>query len=209
MVYDGRPSARRQGPTAGPLPLVPFFRSPSPDHDEPKLESQTTMDSRLEIAQRQIEFARNYTLGLLEDIGPDQWFSMPTGAPTHLAWQVGHLAMAEYGLVLFRQRGRQPVDTELMNSSFRKRFSRGSTVSSDAADYPEPAAIREVLEKVHAQAMKELPALDPSNLDNEVDMPYAGYPTNYGALLFCAHHEMLHAGQIGLFRRLLNKDPLR
>jgi hypothetical protein len=166
------------------------------------------MDSRLEIAQKQIDFARNYTLKLIGDIDFEQWFEMTANAPTHVAWQVGHLAMAEYGLVLFRQRGRQAVDAELMNSAFRKRFSRGSTVSPDATSYPEPPAILEVLNKVHAQAMKELPTLDPSDLDNEVDMPYAGYATNYGALLFCSHHEMIHAGQIALLRRLLGKDPL-
>jgi hypothetical protein len=40
-------------------------------------------------------------------------------------------------------------------------------------------------------------------------MPYAGYPTKLGALLFCPLHEMIHAGQIGLLRRLMGKPPIR
>lgn len=167
------------------------------------------MDARLETAQKQIEFARQYTLQLIESVPEDRWFETPADAPTHLAWQVGHLAMAEYGLVLFRQRGRQPVDTGLMSSAFRKRFGRGTTVSPDPADYPDLATIREVFEAVHRQAMAELPQFDPATLDDEIDLPYAGYPTKYGALLFCSHHEMLHAGQIGLLRRLLGLEPIR
>jgi hypothetical protein len=34
-------------------------------------------------------------------------------------------------------------------------------------------------------------------------------PTRLGALLFSSHHEMLHAGQIGVLRRLLGKAPVR
>ncbi len=161
------------------------------------------MNQRLEIVQRQIEFARDYTLQLLDDIPRERWFETPAGAPTHVAWQVGHLAMAEYGLVLFRQRGRQPEDTELMRSAFRKQFSRGSEPTADSSRYPAPEEIRNVMDRVHEQAMSELPTFSDDSLDEPLDMPYAGYPTKYGALLFCSHHEMLHAGQIGLLRRLL------
>ena len=79
-----------------------------------------------QFALKQIEFARSYTLSLLADIAADEWFVMPAGCTTHVAWQVGHLAMAEYGLCLFRQRGRAEIDTTLMTSSFRKAFSRGT-----------------------------------------------------------------------------------
>ena len=82
--------------------------------------------SSLELALKQIEFARSYTISLLAEIADDEWFTMPPGCSTHVAWQVGHLAMAEYGLCLFRQRGRAEIDSSLMTSPFRKAFSRGS-----------------------------------------------------------------------------------
>jgi hypothetical protein len=40
-------------------------------------------------------------------------------------------------------------------------------------------------------------------------VPYAAFATKFGGLLFCSHHEMLHAGQIGLLRRLIGKAPVR
>lgn len=162
-----------------------------------------------EIATKQIEFSREYMLTLLTDLDDTEWFLMPNGCVTHVAWQVGHLAMAEYGLCLFRQRGRADVDAELMTSAFRKQFSRGSQPEPDPAKNPSPSEIRDVLQRVHAQVLRELPALTASQLAEPVDMPYAATPTKLGALFFCAHHEMLHAGQLGLLRRLLGKTPLR
>ena len=163
----------------------------------------------LELALKQIEFARSYTLSLLADIGPQEWFSMPPGSSTHVAWQVGHLAMAEYGLCLFRQRGRQPADLELMTSSFRKQFSRGSIPEADANTYPSPAEIRATLDRVHAQVLKEAAGFTAEQLKEPVEPPFAVEPTKLGCLLFCSHHEMLHAGQLGLLRRLLGKQPIR
>src|SRR5947208_10704440 len=101
----------------------------------------------LSLAAAQIEFTRAYTLGILAEIEERDWFTMPAGCPTHVAWQVGHLAMAEYGLCLFRQRGRQEIDSELMSSSFRKQFSRGSVPEAAASKYPAPAEIRATLDR--------------------------------------------------------------
>ena len=164
---------------------------------------------RLEIARDQIVAAREYTESLLADIDPGDWFRQPDEVTTHVAWHVGHLAMAQYGLVLFRQRGRQTEDTELMSSRFRKQFSKGSQPESVVEDNPSVDEIQAVFTGVYRQAMEELERYPVEQLDDPVDKPYAAYPTKYGALLFCAHHEMLHAGQIGLLRRLLGKSPVR
>jgi hypothetical protein len=163
----------------------------------------------LELAIKQIEFARAYTVSILAEIAEVDWFTMPPDCPTHVAWQAGHLSMAQYGLCLFRQRGRQEIDSELMSSSFRKLFSRGTVPESDATKYPSPAEIRAVFDRVHAQVLKEAPSFTAGQLKEPVEAPFAVEATKLGALLFCSHHEMLHAGQLGLLRRLLGKQPIR
>jgi DinB family protein len=163
----------------------------------------------LELALQQIEFARVYTQSILAEIDQAEWFTMPPGCPTHVAWQVGHLAMAEYGLCLYRMRGRQPIDLELMTSGFRKLFSRGTTPEADAAKYPSAAEIRATLDRVHAQVLKEAADFTEEQLAQVVEMPYAVHANKLGCLLFCSHHEMLHAGQLGLLRRLLGGQPIR
>lgn len=165
--------------------------------------------SEVEIARRQIEFARGYTLTLLDGIDDDQWFKIPTGGSSHLAWQVGHLAMAEYGLCMFRQRGRRTEDLELMSGKFRKRFSKGTTPEGDANIYPPYTEILDVFHKIHERALEEIAGYRDEDLTDEIDQPYAVHPNKLGALFFCASHEMLHAGQIGMLRRLLGMPPVR
>jgi len=165
--------------------------------------------SRLEVALSQIRFAREYTLTLISDIDESDWFRQPSEGVSHLAWQIGHLAMAQYGLCLFRMRGRAEIDLELMSASFRRKFSKGTTPDPDPARNPSPEEIRSVFDRVFEQSMQELPGVTESQLDEPVEMPFAGFPTKFGGLLFCSHHEMLHAGQIGFLRRLIGKAPVR
>ncbi len=170
---------------------------------------------KLQMAIDQIVAARAYTMTLLEDIDHDQWFHQANlsdqadSTPTHVAWQVGHLAMAQYGLLLFRQRGRSLDDSSLMSSSFRKKFSRGTAISIEPEFYPSVDEILNVFHAIYDQSISELSVYPLNQLNDPVDDPYAAYPTKLGCLLFCVHHEMLHAGQIGLLRRLLSKEPIR
>jgi hypothetical protein len=163
---------------------------------------------RREFAVKQLEFSRAYLNGMIADIEEDLWFQMPQGV-THVAWQVAHLAMAQYGLCLFRIRGRQPEDLQLMSADFRKKFSKGSQPHPDPAQNPTPAEIRAVLNRVHEQALRELANFSDQDLDVPVDEPHAVYSTKLGAVIFCSLHEMMHAGQLGILRRLLGKSPLR
>ena len=165
--------------------------------------------SLVEVARQQIEFARQYTHSLIEDVDDCDWFEMPGSSVTHVAWQVGHLAMAQYGLCLFRLRGRSSADSDLMSSSFRKKFMKGTTPHPDPVENPTSAEIREVLERVHQQTLRELAEYDDTQLQATIDEPYAVFNTKLGALFFCSAHEMMHAGQIGLLRRLLGKKPVR
>ena len=161
-----------------------------------------------DLARKQIEAARTYTVGLLAGLDEADWFRQPAEGVSHIAWQIGHLAMAEYGLCLFRMRGRAPVDRDLMSGAFRKQFVRGSVPEPDPAKNPAPQQIRAVLDRVHQQALTEMAEYAAALLEEPGEDPRAVFDTKLGALFFCPHHEMLHAGQIGLLRRLLGKPPI-
>lgn len=165
--------------------------------------------NQLEFAIERIERMRQYTLSLLENLSDDDWLIMPAGCPTHIAWQVGHIAMAHYGLCLMRVRDSQPGDRDLMSREFRKQFSKGTTPDADPAHNPPPAEIRRVFDAVHAQVLLEAPTFDPAELEKPLAAPHQMFATKIAALHFSADHEMLHAGQIGLIRRLLGKEPVR
>jgi hypothetical protein len=163
--------------------------------------------SRLKLAIGQITRARRYTIRLLDHTDPADWFRQPSDI-THIAWQVGHLAVAEYRLALERIRGHFPRDELLLPRSLKACFVRESVPSPEPADYPSPAELRTLLDNVHEQVLRELPDLADETLDEPPTMPHPLFSTKLGSLLWCGQHEMLHAGQIGLLRRLLGKKPL-
>ena len=164
---------------------------------------------RLDLAVDQIKFARKYVLGLVEDVEPTEWFTQPAGAPTHLAWQLGHLAMAQYALTMIRLRGKEPEDERLIAKDFFRSFQKGTKPDPDPANYPEIAEIRATLARVHEASISELSGYSDEDLDVKLPEPHAVFDTKLGSVFFCSAHELIHAGQIGLLRRLLGKDPLR
>ena len=164
--------------------------------------------SRLQLAVEQIVFARNYTVRLLDQTPATEYFRQPPGGVSHIAWQVGHLAMAQYRLALERIRGPQPDDADLISDEFLRLFGRQSIPDSDPKKYPAQAEIRAVFDRVHQQALCELRGLDEAELDQPVLKPHPLAKTKLWSLLWCAQHEAVHAGQIGLLRRQLGYPPL-
>jgi hypothetical protein len=156
----------------------------------------------------EIVFARGYTLRLLDAVSPDDWFKMSHEGVTHIAWQVGHLAFAEYRLALLRVRGARPEDSALLPTEFLRLFGAESAPDPDAGKYPRPPEIRAVLDRVHEQVLRDVPAVPDADLEAPIEPPHPIAKTKREALKWCAAHEMVHAGQIGLLRRLIGHRPL-
>jgi len=165
--------------------------------------------SRVDLVFDLVSKSRGYTLGLLDQIDSDDWFRQPSEGVTHVAWQVGHLAVAEYRLALERVRGIQPADADLIPASFSELFGKGSVPVADSAKYPSPAEIKTVFDQIHQRVLDETKSLAESVLDESIEPVHPMFSTKYGALVWCAQHELTHAGQITLLRRLFGAAPLR
>ena len=166
--------------------------------------------SQLEFALNQIRKARAYTKDLMSHVDDTDWFRQPSEGVTHVAWQAGHLAVAQYGLALKRVRGEKPEDEQLVPADFREQFGKGSVPDSDPAACPSPEDIRAVLDWVHEQVLVEIGALPEESLGQPAgDPPSPMFKTKLDAVHFCAQHEFMHGGQIALLRRLFGAEPLR
>jgi hypothetical protein len=165
--------------------------------------------SRLDLLVHQIGAARRYTEGLIDNLDPAEWFRMPGGeGVTHVAWQVGHLAFAQYRLALERTRGTRPGDGDLITEGFLKTFGRGSVPVADPSAYPAPGEIRSTFDRVHRRVLDEVAGLTEAMLDEPPAAPHKLCATKAEVLAWCAAHEMFHAGQIALLRRLLGHPPI-
>jgi uncharacterized damage-inducible protein DinB len=152
--------------------------------------------------------ARDYTNFLLAKTAPADWFRMPQEGVSHIAWQVGHLAFAQYSLAIKRIRGQLPEDVQILPPAFVEKFGKASMPVADPHAYPSAEEIRRVFDAVHRQVMEEISGLDDAVFDEPLASPHIRFSTKGGGLVWCAEHEMMHAGQIGLLRRLLGQPPI-
>lgn len=164
--------------------------------------------SRLSDAFDQMVLVRRFTNEMLATIPESDWFHMPPQGVTHVAWQVGHLAMAEFKLMLERQRGSQRGDEQLITPAFLAAFARMSVVDPDPAKYPSLAEIRATFDRVHERVLVEVPTYLDSDLDAPLTVSHRICKTRIDFLRWCSAHEMSHAGQIGLLRRLFGHAPI-
>src|SRR3989304_9375141 len=100
--------------------------------------------TQLQRAVERIEFTRRRVKDFIHDLTPEEWFWRPAEFTTHVAWQVGHLAVSEYNLCLRRLRGRTKEDETLLPDAFIEHFKLGSQPAADPADYPPIAPIKPV-----------------------------------------------------------------
>src|SRR6185295_4226194 len=105
----------------------------------------------------------------IEAVPPADWFRLPAGGVTHVAWQVGHLAIAQYRLCFVQLHGALPTDESFFPAGFFERFKRESVPGADPATYPNPSEIRRVFDAVHRQLLEELPAYPDADLDSPVN----------------------------------------
>lgn len=167
----------------------------------------SSLSPRLAVALRNLREARDYTLLTLAGIDPGDWFRLSESRVTHVAWQVGHLAMADYRLALERIRGPHPEDEVLISQDFLCKFGKASVPDPDPASNPSPAELCATLERVRTRVLEVLPSIPDDALDEPPFRPHPLFSDKLGSLLWCARHEMTHVGQIGLLKRTFGHPP--
>ena len=166
-------------------------------------------ESRLDLAINRMRGSRLFTQQFLSDLTDVEWYWSPPQFTTHIAWQVAHIAVAEYNLCLRRVRGRTAADESLVSDAFIEAFKQGSKPVAELDKNPPLDEIRRVFEAVHEQSIGELSGRSEAELDGPLAEPHPRFKTKLGAVEFSPLHEMVHAGQIAMLRRLMGKPPLR
>ena len=142
--------------------------------------------SRLTLALDQFQLVRDYTNNLLKHVPESEWYRIPAGGVTHVAWQVGHITMAQYRLALERLRGRTREDEALISDDFLRRFGRESVPETNPANALPPADIRAVFDAVCRKALGDLSVFPEADLDSPVLKPHPLVKTKIWSLLYCA-----------------------
>jgi hypothetical protein len=167
------------------------------------------MRNRLEAAIERLQFARQYTNQFLTGLADDEWFWSPREFTTHIAWQVGHLAVAQYKMCLRLVRGRTTADESLISDRFIGTFQLGSQAVVERTGNPPLEEIQRVFGAVFETALGELSGRSDAELDVPLEQPHPVFRTKLAAVEYASQHELVHAGQIALLRRMMGKAAVR
>lgn len=157
----------------------------------------------------EIDGTRDWTLKLLTDVDGDDWYFQPAPGLAHPLWICGHLAVAQHLLIHVRCLNRPFLDED-----FAAKFPiSGPVPARGEMDYPDPATVRQTMDKVHARTVEAVRTMSDALLAEPAwgrdGQPHPHYRDKRGAVAHCSRHEAFHAGQLALIRRLLGKPFLR
>jgi hypothetical protein len=140
----------------------------------------------------------------LADLDSKDLLVRPVPGANHIAWQLGHLIVAERFLV---ERGLPGVMDELP-AGFADRHKKSTAASDNASDFLSKEEYLELAKKVRANTLRVAESLEPADFDK----PASGGPpfvkTVGDAFLFISGHWLMHAGQWAVIRRKLGRPPL-
>lgn len=141
----------------------------------------------------------------LGDLSDADFFVRPVPGCNHIAWQLGHLIVAEHDMI----KAIDPAAMPALPGGFRERHAKQAAESDRPSDFCTKA---EYLAAYQAQREGTLAALAKTT-DEQLDQPAPEVLRHF--LPKVAHvfsmqgtHYVMHAGQWAVIRRKLGKPPL-
>jgi hypothetical protein len=137
----------------------------------------------------------------LSDLSDADLLVRPTPAANHIAWQLGHLIIAEVNFFLPKVPGAKPAP---LPAGFAEQHSK-DTINSDSGFMTKDEYLK-LFNSVRAATLATVDQLSDADLDKDSGWQMAS--TVGKVLLFIASHDMMHAGQFTVVRRKLGKPVL-
>ncbi|MGI9544502.1 MAG: DinB family protein [Cyclobacteriaceae bacterium] len=165
--------------------------------------------SRIEFIEQQTQETRLMTKKLINDVPDDLWYQTPEIVHSNIAWQVGHLIIAQmYHSVSVVTGSSKQISDVIPLKLYIPKYGMGSDPADHKDIKPSAEELREQLDFVNEVAKNELRKLDERELDKALEPTRGTHPiakTKYEALTWSFKHEMWHCGQISTLKRILGK----
>ena len=153
-----------------------------------------------------LEANHNITKSLLSDLSDADLLVRPVPGANHIAWQLGHLIVAETHLAGEQLPG---ASYPQLPAGFTDTYGSGGATKDGPAGFLSKAEYLALFNKARAVSLAELEKLSDANLDRPTVGPMAKLAPTLGNLfLLVANHTMMHTGQFTVVRRKLGKPVL-
>lgn len=175
------------------------------------------MLSAVEFIQMEIKRLHPMFDKAIGDLTPEQLHAVPAGHPkaNTIAWGIWHYVRTEDNVVRFILQNRRP--TVWQEGGYAERLglppvAQGTGMSTEEAQalrIKDVGFFKEYVQRVWASTDEYLAASDPEALDRTVTVrPLGEMPAIRALGQVCVSHGLMHIGEIGLARTLLNLPAL-
>ena len=142
---------------------------------------------------------------IVSDFSDQDMLVRPVPGANHAAWQLGHLAVSEAGMINSAVPGAVPAPP----AEFSDRFNKQSAGSDDPAAFPKKAELIAALEKVRQGTVRWAKSLSPQDMQKRTSERMQGFAATVGLLAgMISPHTQMHVGQLQVIRRKLGKPVL-
>ena len=154
---------------------------------------------------RQSKDAFGWGKKLIAGVPEEQWYTMPEGMGTHMAWQVGHLALSCYYHSVMVIRGHQP---DILQKVAVKEYNEyyNTAQPEKSIDVHSPKELLDAMDIIEAKSLSIVSGMTEEILAEELfdlGFPHPVASTKWEAIDWNIKHYMYHCGQIGMLRRAL------
>jgi len=153
------------------------------------------------ILNGNLEFLK-MTLG---DFSDAEMLVRPVPGANHAAWQVGHLVLAENGMV----NSCRPGAGGELPAGFAAKFTKETTSNDDPKFFPTKAELIDVLSKSRAATIAWVKSLTPAEMETPSAERIKRFAPTWGHVATTLPvHVAMHVGQFQVIRRKLGKPIL-
>ncbi len=160
--------------------------------------------TRIEFIDEQMTVARNRTKNLIKSIPDSSWYTIPEVIESNIAWQIGHLIVSQnYNGIIVVAGLNKRIFEQVPLKEYAQLYGFGSKADTKG---PSPEDLRKQLDFVDDLVREQLNQLDEDELDQPLvpsRFPHPFAKTKYEALTWNFGHEMWHAGQIAMIKRIV------
>lgn len=148
--------------------------------------------------------ARFVLQSYLADLTDADLLIRPLPGANHIAWQLGHLIVAENGMA-----GGCGCEMPALPAGFAEAHGNETAGSDDPSAFRTKAEYLALLEQQRAAALKALEVIPDARLDEPAPESMQAYARTVGAMFnTLGLHEVMHAAQFVVVRRKLGKPAL-
>ena len=148
-------------------------------------------------------FARQALLGMIDALPEDKILHQPCQGANHAMWILGHLACTDEFFM-------NKVDGRPFNKfeDWKDKFFMKSKPTTNAADYPPLAEVKEILANNREALISLFSNMDEAKLRSPLPGDLSFAPSHAALIPTIAWHEGMHIGQLTVIRKSLSLDPV-